>query len=195
MIQKQSRYRHPLMLGRAFGLRGVISISGWLFSLFLLTACAMGTESVRVEEIAEKPSDFTGAQVKVRGEVEETYGNRAFILDEGQTDGENLFVITNHPLTVTERLEGKTVEVTGTVQRFNRDEIEQDLEFELDREVTREISEGEPVVIAQAVTGGEEELEGMGGGRNLIDEPGLDDNEFMDPKNELFVPNTHEPGR
>lgn len=195
MIQKQSRYRHPLMLGRAFGLRGVISISGWLFSLFLLTACAMGTESVRVEEIAEKPSDFTGAQVKVRGEVEETYGNRAFILDEGQTDGENLFVITNHPLTVTERLEGKTVEVTGTVQRFNRDEIEQDLEFELDQEVTREISEGEPVVIAQAVTGDEEELEGMGGGRNLIDEPGLDNNEFMDPKNELFVPNTHEPGR
>lgn len=195
MIQKQSRYRHPLMLGRAFGLRGVISISGWLFSLFLLTACAMGTESVRVEEIAEKPSDFTGAQVKVRGEVEETYGNRAFILDEGQTDGENLFVITNHPLTVTERLEGKTVEVTGTVQRFNRDEIEQDLEFELDREVTREISEGEPVVIAQAVTGDEEELEGMGGGRNLIDEPGLDDNEFMNPKNELFLPNTHEPGR
>jgi hypothetical protein len=160
-----------------------------------LTACAMGTESVRVEEIAEKPSDFTGAQVKVRGEVEETYGNRAFILDEGQTDGENLFVITNHPLTVTERLEGKTVEVTGMVQRFNRDEIEQDLEVELDREVTREISEGEPVVIAQAVTGDEEELEGMGGGRNLIDEPGLDDNEFMNPKNELFLPNTHEPGR
>lgn len=175
MIQNQNRYLNSLKW------------MGGFFSLFLLTACA--TENVRVEEVAEKPGDHIGEQVKVQGEIEESYGNRAFTIEDNE--GGKIFVIAEHPLSVTQDLKGKNVEVTGTVHRFDRGEIERDLETEFDSEVTENIEEGDPVIVAREVIGDEEEFEGMGGGRNLVDEPGLD-NEFMDPKNELFVPNTDE---
>lgn len=184
MIQKQSRSLNPLKWKEA------LSTGRWffLFSLVLLTACA--TERVRVEEVAQRPADFEGEQIKVRGQVEELYGNRAFLLDNDE--GEDLFVIAEHPLRVTQALEGKTVEVTGTAERFDRSDIQRDLDTELDREIVEKIQEGEPVIIARVVTGDEEDFGDMGGGRNLIDEPGLDDDELMGPENELFEPG---PGR
>lgn len=180
MIQDQNRYCHPLKRNR--WLRpAAFSIAG-LFSFLLLTACA--TERVRVEEVAQKPAEFEGEQVKVRGEIEESYGNRAFLLDNDE--GEDLYVIAKYPLAVTKDLEGKSVEVTGTARRFDRSDIERDLDTELDREVVEKIQEREPVIVATEVIGNEEDFSGMGGGRNLVDEPGLDDGEF---ENDLFDPN------
>lgn len=190
MIQSQSRYLDPLKWRRGLRLRPGFLLMGGLLSLFLLAACA--TENVRVGEVAQRPADRIGEQVRVQGEIEKSYGNRAFTIEDNE--GEALFVIAEHPLALTQGLEGKNVEVTGTVRRFDRSEIERDLETELDSEVIENIEEGDPVIVAREVIGDEEEFEGMGGGRNLVDEPGLS-NEFMDPKNELFLPNTHEPGR
>jgi len=168
----QNRYLNPLK-----GLMG-------LFSLFLLTACA--AERVHVEEVAENPADHIGEQVMVRGEVEESYGNRTFLIDNDE--GEDLYVIAQYPLSVTQGLEGKKVEVTGTVRKFNRRDIERDLDTELERKEIGKIEEEDPVLIARQVIGDEDDFEGMGAGRNLVDEPGLEDDDVVGPENELFDP-------
>lgn len=158
-----------------------------LASLLMLTACASTGEmaesdTVRTTEVIESPSEYIGEEVTVRGEIEESHGNQAFILNEEGLFGQDLLVIKDQSLTSNKADEGDFVEVTGTVRRFSPTEIERDLGVALSPELQAQAQEGDPVIIAKEVT--EQPLMGddFGGGVGEFDDPGIIDNEeFAEP--------------
>lgn len=113
----------------------------------------LGEPSTAVEvsagELADKPAAYLGVRVKVRAEINDVYSPRAFTLDEDKVGASpDVLVLANDGAFPKD---GKTVEVTGTVRRFVRTEIERDYSwFDLDKKYDVTYSE-RPVIVADTV--------------------------------------------
>ncbi len=104
---------------------------------------------VSAGELADKPAAYLGLRVKVRGEIEDVHSARTFTLDE-DTVGASPDVLVLAPGGSFPK-DGDEVEVTGTVRRFVRSEIERDYDwFDLDEKYDVTYRE-RPVIVAESV--------------------------------------------
>jgi hypothetical protein len=110
---------------------------------------------VSAGQLADKPAAYLGLRVKVRAEIEDVHTSRAFTLDEDKV-GASPDVLVLAPSGSFPK-DGDYVEVTGTVRRFVRTEIERDYDwFDLDEEYDTRYTE-RPVIVAETVLPVEEE--------------------------------------
>jgi hypothetical protein len=79
-------------------------------------------------QIAGDPAGFVGRSVRVKAEVEDVHGPRAFTLDEDRVGAEP-DVLVLAPQTIPRNLENKQVTVTGPVRTFVRVELEREYEW------------------------------------------------------------------
>lgn len=106
-----------------------------------------------IEEIEEEPGRHFGKSVKVVGEIDDVYGQRAFELEGLDLIFEDeVLVLTKSPIALgNESLqEDQMVRVHGTVKKFSKTELESELGWKLDGEVNDEW-EGKPVIVADAI--------------------------------------------
>lgn len=109
-------------------------------------------DNVTTEEISDNLSDFLGETVTVRNEVDETVGEYAFFLEEGEFfGGEEILVInaSEEGLYLVEG-EGTDVQVTGEVRELIIADLETDYGIDLDPELFAEY-ETQPVIVAQSL--------------------------------------------
>ena len=105
--------------------------------------------TVSAGELADKPAAYLGLRVKVRAEIESVHTPRVFTLDEDKV-GASPDVLVVAPNGAFPK-DGQVVEVTGTVRRFVRTEIERDYDwFDLGTEYDVKYTE-RPVIIADSV--------------------------------------------
>jgi hypothetical protein len=96
------------------------------------------TLSPGIGDISERPDNFYGKEVAVRGEVAEVRSDVAFTLDEDQLiGGEDLLVInlTGEPIPAEE----EAVIVTGMIRPFVRAEFERDYDLTWDLDLQEEL--------------------------------------------------------
>ena len=104
-------------------------------------------------EIAADPTQYYGQTLAVTGEVEDTYNEGVFTLDEDELfGGEDLLVVVVNPTEIVE--DGETVAVTGELRSFVVADIERDYGLTWDagvgEELEAEYSE-RPVLVADRV--------------------------------------------
>jgi hypothetical protein len=108
----------------------------------LAAACALGVSAtasakgngkekamqVSPGQIAKNPDAFIGKTVKVRAEVDNVLGQQAIALDEDEAfAGPDVLVVM--PKAPTQRIEdGKTLWVTGKVQRYDKQQLSQQIQ-------------------------------------------------------------------
>jgi hypothetical protein len=139
-------------------------------ALLLAAACAIGVapyagfaedadekgplkpvDAVEVDagQLADKPAAYLGLRVKVRAEIANVHSPQMFTLDEDEV-GASPDVLVLAPGGSFPK-DGDLVEVTGTVRRFVRTEIERDYDwFELEEKYDTTYSE-RPVIVADTV--------------------------------------------
>ncbi len=96
-----------------------------------------------VSDVASDPDQIMGQMVTVSGEVESILSPHAFILGDDQVP-----VVTRTRLT--DVVEEATAYVTGEVRVFQFDEVADEVDGELSRELLRDF-EGDPVILADMV--------------------------------------------
>lgn len=103
-----------------------------------------------ISEINDNPEAYIGNEVTVQGEVGEVIGARLFRLsDPGLLGGDNLLVFAmNEDISVAE---GDSVEVTGTVERFDLTTIEREATDVENLEELLEENTESPMLTAQTV--------------------------------------------
>lgn len=105
---------------------------------------------VSADELAGKPAEFVGLRVRVRAEIDDVYSPRMFTLDE-ETVGTSPDVLVLAPNGGAFPKDGDEVEVTGTVRKFVRAEIERDYDwFDLAEEYDVKYAE-RPVIVAESI--------------------------------------------
>ncbi|MDQ4077182.1 MAG: hypothetical protein M3220_13150, partial [Chloroflexota bacterium] len=102
-------------------------------------------EEPTIASLVEDLDEWSGQTVTVRGEVGRTVGRNAFTLTE---EGDRVGVVSRRGLRRALE-EGENVEITGTVDEFDREEIEDELGIELSDDAAEEL-EGIPVIIAES---------------------------------------------
>ena len=107
---------------------------------------------VALEAITDNPTRYVGQTVSVRGEVDESYGPRAFSIDNGEWFDDDLLILD----AVGPEMAGRQwaaddrVQVLGTVHLFRLRDFEQQMNVDLDDARLGEW-EGKPVVFAWSV--------------------------------------------
>ncbi len=161
----RDRGRHVAIVlgGLVIGLTVGVLV-GWLL---LDEDAADAPSSLQVAgEIAREPERYFGERVRVTGEVSEVLGPRVFAIGgERFLDGRELLVATGSPMAVARGrstsqpvLENDLVTVSGQVDYFAPNELEQrfgaDFERELDAYLRDDLCErrGDPVVIAASLS-------------------------------------------
>lgn len=117
------------------------------------TAEAVQERPPSIDQVKEAPRSFYGERVRVAGDVEEFYGDRAFELEgSGWAFGDNITVLTRTPVTfVGEALKlNDELVVTGIVRRFVTAEIERELGWDLEPELETRLRE-RPVLVADTI--------------------------------------------
>jgi len=118
-----------------------------------------GESGLTVSDVVDNPSQYAGQIIALEGEVENTIGSRGFTLDGQGVIGDEMLVVSRQPLQAVggDGLEGglfttdDEVLISGTVRRFNRSEIENELGISLDSQVYTEY-EHTYVFVADTVT-------------------------------------------
>ena len=129
-------------------------------SLFLLPACASpqtndtAAEEANVtsEELVDDTASYVGEEVSIRGEVEETVDETAFLMaDDDYFDGEGILVInaSSEPFVVPDVGETE-VQVTGQVETFAMTAVSTEYGLTLDADLYSEY-EDQPVIIAESI--------------------------------------------
>jgi hypothetical protein len=110
-------------------------------------------ERVTVEELTANPSEFYGDRVAVRGEVIEAVEPGAFRIEN---DGSRLLVVGVEQISQivdgdTKAVnEGDLIKVNGEVREFEKEEIQQEVDYGIDDEYFGDY-EGDPAVLAYSV--------------------------------------------
>jgi len=94
-------------------------------------------------------NDFLGRTVTVSGKVDQVLGNRAFTLASSD-GGQQLLVIRKNDQ-APEVKKGETVQVTGKVERYDRNSLHKETGADLNSVPADEFS-GRPAVVASAVS-------------------------------------------
>jgi hypothetical protein len=117
-----------------------------------------GLGDVRVAQISDQPDQFIGRSVSVDGTIGEMIGANAFMLRGFETapdpGGEILVVFGGEQAAVPdpeEMAQGRDVQVTGVVERFDRAAIEEQLGVTLDG-VGIDARSGQPVILTQQIS-------------------------------------------
>ena len=129
-------------------------------SLFLLPACASPQtndtaaeeSNVTSEELVADTASYVGEEITIRGEVEGTVDETAFLMaDDDYFDGEGILVInaSSEPFVIPEVGETE-VQVTGEVETFAMTAVSSEYGLTLDAELYSEY-EDQPVIIAQSI--------------------------------------------
>lgn len=117
------------------------------------TATETAQVNTEIEEIDEEPQQHIGKSVKVIGEIDDVYGARAFELEGLDLIFEDeVLVLTKSPIALGQQAmaENEMVRVQGIVRKFSKQELETELGWKLEEEVSGEW-EGKPVIVAQAI--------------------------------------------
>lgn len=108
---------------------------------------------VKVDDVREEPRRFLGKNVRLTGEVDQIFADRAFELEgTGWAFDDNITVLTKTPV----QLGGQALEkgdeliVTGVVRLFAVTEVERELGWDMTTEVETELKE-RPVLIADTI--------------------------------------------
>lgn len=118
---------------------------------------------VSLRELTRTPDQYYGKQITVNGTVGRVIEPNTFALtsDEAAESDESFEVeaalVAGREGSIPNLSEGQRVRVTGEVQRFNRQEIEQELDVNLDDSLYAEYEE-KPVVlpgVVEVLAGGE----------------------------------------
>ena len=153
MDEKKAKKYTPLAI------IGVVVLALIAFGTFYFGQDGVPQSESRIGQILEEPSEFTGEEVTVSGQVARVIGSRALTIDAPSAFSEKLLVISRIPLEPiggggldTLYSENDRVRVQGTVLEFNLREFEQMLGEDL---VDEEFIgwEGRPVIVADAVEG------------------------------------------
>ncbi|MBE9059789.1 hypothetical protein [cf. Phormidesmis sp. LEGE 11477] len=129
-------------------------------SLFLLPACgspqttdtAAEEANVTSEELVDDTASYVGEEVTIRGEVEATVDETAFLMaDDDYFNGEGILVInaSSEPFVVPDVGETQ-VQVTGQVETFAMTAVSTEYGLTLDADLYNEY-EDQPVIIAQSI--------------------------------------------
>lgn len=113
-----------------------------------------GAPSADVDKVKEEPDRFYNKQVRLTGEVDEIYGDRAFRLEgTGWAFDDDITVLMKKPMDAAAGgalKEDDELVVLGTVRRFTVAEIERDIGWDLSPEIEVRLKD-RPVVIADSV--------------------------------------------
>lgn len=113
-------------------------------------------DSVTLEELTRRPDRFYGEQVTVNGRVGRTISPETFSLtSDDAAEGDDSFeveaaLVAGGEGSIPALSEGQRVRVTGEVQRFNVEEVEQKIGVNLDDSLYADFEE-KPVVLPGAV--------------------------------------------
>ena len=129
-------------------------------SLILLPACAspQATDTaaeeanVTSEELVDETSSYVGEEVTIRGEVEETVDDTAFLMeDDNYFNGDGILVInaSSEPFVVPDVGETE-VQVTGKVETFAMVTVAEEYGLTLDANLYGDY-ENKPVIIAESI--------------------------------------------
>jgi len=110
---------------------------------------ASAPQAMEPRSPATTTNEFLGRTVTVSGKVDQVLGKRAFTLASGD-GGQQLLVIRKNEQTP-EVKKGETVQVTGKVERYDRNNLNKETGAELNRVPADEFS-GRPAVVASAVS-------------------------------------------
>lgn len=109
-----------------------------------------------VDTVTDRPEDFIGRTVTIRGEMDDVRGPRAFTLgDHDWILGEELLVVApKQPAGAVwdlKALDDRPVTVTGTVRKLVVAEVEREFDFDLDPEFEIQFRD-RPILIADNIT-------------------------------------------
>ncbi|HSE83964.1 MAG TPA: hypothetical protein VLB01_05405, partial [Thermodesulfobacteriota bacterium] len=108
-----------------------------------------------ISEINDNPNKYIGQTVTVSGDLEESYGPKAFVIDgQGSIFNDEILVVTKKATqNIPQKAEGESwykeieslfkdknnvVQVTGTVHRFVEVEAEREIDWDLQPEIEAE---------------------------------------------------------
>lgn len=115
---------------------------------------APGMPGVDVDKVKDEPDRFYNKQVRLAGEVDEIYGDRAFRLEgTGWAFDDDITVLMKKPMDEAAGgmlREDDELVVLGTVRRFTVAEIERDLGWDLSPEIEIRLKD-RPVIVADSV--------------------------------------------
>lgn len=106
-----------------------------------------------VDQVKEKPASFYDKPVRVTGEVDRIFADRAFDLEgTGWAFNDNITVLTRTPVAFVGGALARKDEliVSGTVRRFVTAELERDLGWDLTPEIEVHLKE-RPVLVAESI--------------------------------------------
>lgn len=112
-----------------------------------------GTPPVEVDQVKEAPGQYYDKKVRVTGEVDELYSERAFKLEgTGWAFDDDITVLLKEPVPANLGRLSRDDEliVTGTVKRFTVADIERDVGWDLSPEIEVRLKE-RPVLVADMV--------------------------------------------
>jgi hypothetical protein len=100
--------------------------------------------------VVSTPGEFIGRTVTLSGQVDQVMNPKAFTLKSGSNHGRDLLIVAKESPTpaVTK---GETVQVTGTVQRFQRTEFQQETKAGLSNAAFTDFT-GRPAILASKVS-------------------------------------------
>lgn len=133
-----------LVLLLVFGLAAI--------AFFDRDGAAFRASGVTVDDIADRPQDYYGRTVRLTGEVDRVIGRRAFTV--GGPGGQVLVLTERLPegivRPVGHRPGDRTVQVVGTVRRFEREALERDLGVELGGDALADWA-GRTAIVARSI--------------------------------------------
>jgi hypothetical protein len=110
---------------------------------------AASPQTANPPQASVAPGEFLGKAVTVSGQVEQVFGPQAFTL-AGSGGGRHLLVVSKSTKAPTVA-KGETVQVSGTVERYDADELHKTTGADLSKVPSADF-EGRPAVLASSVT-------------------------------------------
>lgn len=111
-----------------------------------------------VNEITATPNAYIGKKVTVSGEIKEVYGPKAFTIGPPDASSDELLVVTAKDFPESsdrpdraEVIEADFVQITGRVQRYIPEKVQEEIGVALDPKVESDYPVSHPVVIAESL--------------------------------------------
>lgn len=103
-------------------------------------------------QVATAPADLLGRTVTLSGKVDNVIDSHAFTLASTDGNGRDLLVVTPSSVTPNPAVKkGETVQVKGTVQRFDRTDFDQQGKVTLPQDTMQPYA-GRPAILASSVS-------------------------------------------
>ncbi|WP_026736285.1 hypothetical protein [Fischerella sp. PCC 9605] len=111
-------------------------------------SAAIEPKEVTIDNIVDNSSTFLGKTVTVTAEVQNALSRNAFALDDKDFAGDEFLLVVSS--TPAENIQvGSRVQVTGTVRRFDRDEVAKKYNLDAIRPIPA-FSEKLPAIVAES---------------------------------------------